>query len=174
MLYLKKEKNMETEKIRTIDTIQKYIFGLPILNYKEVEKQILYNYSTIIERIEKEKINYQGQTEIIISILVTEQYVKQTYDEMTYNIINNYAVKYFKKKIEMAVLSEKLTTIKEVYIRFCQRNNLPLELQNKIISSIEKMANQNYETKSELYGDYALSPETTPSIVVSGPKIYHK
>lgn len=80
---------METKKIRTIDTIQKYIFGLPILNYKEVEKQILYNYSTIIERI-------------------------------------------------------------------------------------EKMANQNYETKSELYGDYALSPETTPSVVVSGPKIYHK
>lgn len=128
------------DRVKIIEKIQNYIFQMSGLDYRIIERKVLEDYDNIIERIEIEKENFKGHTEILISILVMEQYVKTTYEELCYKIINKYTQKYFKKPLEEALKKENINTIKEITLKYSQQANYKIEIQNQLIKYLEQLS----------------------------------
>lgn len=161
---------MVENKMTLIENILKYIFQMQNLEYQKIEIKIIYDYADIINRIERMKENFAGDTEIIISIMNIEKYVIETYkryNEISYNLINRISIKSFKKEIESVLSSEKIGKIKEIFKEYCQVKTLLIPFQDKIINDLEELSlSQNY-----IVNFYSTEEQSNSKV---NKKIYHK
>ena len=161
---------MVENKMTFVENILKYIFQMQNLECKKIEIKIIYNYADIINRIERLKEQFVGDTEIIISTMNIEKYVVETYQrysEISYDLINRISIKSFKKEIESVLSSEKIEKVKEVFKEYCQVKTLLTPFQEKIINDLEKLSlSQNY-----IVSFHSLEEQSNSKV---NKKIYHR
>ena len=77
---------MNNDNIREI---LKDIFGMSLFDVKKIENEIIYNFNEVMTKLDEYKIFYTDDVNMMIAIKAIENYIVDSYNQISSIIINN-------------------------------------------------------------------------------------